>query len=230
MIRVSKPKNDISNMRFGNLTAIEYVGNSKWLCKCDCENETFVKTCNLTNGHTKSCGCIAKKQSVINGRKRLMDLTGKRFGKLEVKSYLGKSKWLCKCDCGKTAVVAQNNLCRKGRPTRSCGCDITLGSANQINFVGGTNVGNIKTDKATSRSSTGIRGVYFSKSLGKYVATIGFQHKHYTLKVSSDINVCIAARKKAEKQVFGDFLEWYDKEYKNSNKKSEENEDEKSST
>lgn len=222
---MSKPKNDISNMRFGNLTAIEYVGNSKWLCKCDCENETFVKTCNLTNGHTRSCGCIAKKQSAINGHKRLMDLTGKRFGKLEVMSYQGNSKWLCKCDCGKTAVVAQNNLCRKGRPTRSCGCAATLDAANYNNIVDSTNVGNIKTDKATSRSSTGIRGVHFSKTQGLYVATIGFQHKQYVLKSSTDINVCIKARKEAEKQIFGDFLEWYEKEFKKENKGNEENEE-----
>lgn len=29
-----------------------------------------------------------------------IDLTGKRFGRLTVIEYAGKSKWICKCDCG----------------------------------------------------------------------------------------------------------------------------------
>lgn len=53
------------------------------------------------------------------------DLTGNRFGKLEVLEFKGKandghSKWLCKCDCGKTTIVTSNNLRPGG--TLSCGC------------------------------------------------------------------------------------------------------------
>lgn len=56
---------------------------------------------------------------------RLIDLTGQRFGKLEVLSMEGvdkyrSAKWLCKCDCGNTCVVTSNNL-RRGQ-TQSCGC------------------------------------------------------------------------------------------------------------
>jgi hypothetical protein len=54
------------------------------------------------------------------------DLTGKRFGKLEV-LYLhshggnGKSvKWTCKCDCGNVVNIASVNLLRGH--TQSCGC------------------------------------------------------------------------------------------------------------
>lgn len=49
---------DLANKRFGKLTALKYVGNSKWLCKCDCGNETRVNAYKLTSGHTKSCGCL----------------------------------------------------------------------------------------------------------------------------------------------------------------------------
>lgn len=56
-----------------------------------------------------------------------VDHTGKRFGRLTVISWSPKtqqsgikaSKWLCKCDCGKTISVFTSNL-NKG--TRSCGC------------------------------------------------------------------------------------------------------------
>ena len=52
---------DLTNRRFGKLVVIRYFGNAKWLCKCDCGNETVVRSDYLKNGHTKSCGCIHKK-------------------------------------------------------------------------------------------------------------------------------------------------------------------------
>jgi hypothetical protein len=55
------------------------------------------------------------------------DLTGQRFGKLVV---IGKSNerkrgyavWRVKCDCGNESTFTTNSLCRKVKPTRSCGC------------------------------------------------------------------------------------------------------------
>ena len=33
-------------------------GRTAWLCRCDCGEETIVRTCHLRNGHTVSCGCM----------------------------------------------------------------------------------------------------------------------------------------------------------------------------
>ena len=49
-----------------------------------------------------------------------IDLVGKRYGKLIVLEYCGKSKWLCQCDCGNTIVVTTSHL--NSNHTRSCGC------------------------------------------------------------------------------------------------------------
>jgi len=55
---------------------------------------------------------------------RVVNLTGKEFGKLTVVGFVGIKKhaarWLCNCRCGKQTVVASNSL-RRGA-TRSCGC------------------------------------------------------------------------------------------------------------
>jgi len=51
---------------------------------------------------------------------KLIDLTGQRFGRLVALKYLGKSRWLCKCDCGNKKPVYAREL-RSG-DTRSCGC------------------------------------------------------------------------------------------------------------
>ena len=52
---------DLVNKRFGKLLVIKYNGNAKWLCQCDCGNQTIVRSDYLKSGHTKSCGCIHKK-------------------------------------------------------------------------------------------------------------------------------------------------------------------------
>ena len=56
---------------------------------------------------------------------KVIDLTGKRFGRLVVIEKLESDKhkspkWLCKCDCGELKVVTGPHL-RNGA-TRSCGC------------------------------------------------------------------------------------------------------------
>lgn len=52
--------------------------------------------------------------------KKLIDLTGRKVGKLKVISYSGKNHWLCKCDCGNEKLVRGLGLRRK--TTQSCGC------------------------------------------------------------------------------------------------------------
>jgi hypothetical protein len=53
-----------------------------------------------------------------------LDLSGQKFGRLTVLTFFetrnGKSKWLCRCDCGKEKVVSATDL--KSGNTKSCGC------------------------------------------------------------------------------------------------------------
>lgn len=54
----------------------------------------------------------------------LVDLTGRRFGKLTVLERVGfkshNTQWLCVCDCGNTTVAGRGNLLNGH--TKSCGC------------------------------------------------------------------------------------------------------------
>ena len=63
-----------------------------------------------------------------------IDLTGVRFGRLEVVSEVesvGKHKrWKCRCDCGNEVVVMGDHL--KSGATKSCGCL----SNKHLNLVG----------------------------------------------------------------------------------------------
>lgn len=60
----------------------------------------------------------------------IVDLCGRKFGKLTVTGYAGRDKhgkrrWICVCDCNgdnSTKSIEQGKLLRKENPTRSCGC------------------------------------------------------------------------------------------------------------
>lgn len=43
--------------QFGRLTLVKYLIN-KWECRCSCGNTKIVKTENLNNDNTRSCGCL----------------------------------------------------------------------------------------------------------------------------------------------------------------------------
>ena len=121
---------DITGQKFGKLTVIKRIENkvgktrSKpcWLCQCDCGNQVSVIRDDLVSGHTKSCGCDSH---------RYKDLTGQRFGKLQVidlherkiSSYgVMTSYWLCRCDCGKEKIASTLDL--SSGHTSTCGCGI----------------------------------------------------------------------------------------------------------
>ncbi len=69
------------------------------------------------------------------------NLIGKRFGRLLVNNKTrlkdGRRGWVCKCDCGKTAIIRTNHLLNGN--TRSCGCfkketNKTHGKRNTITY------------------------------------------------------------------------------------------------
>lgn len=117
-----KGKNNLTGKIFGQLTVLEYNGNSEWKCLCSCGKQTIVKTAKLNNGHTKSCGCLRGKNLIGNTRnyKPKEDLTNKKFNLLIPLYYIKGGKWHCLCDCGNECDVDTRNL--NSGHTQSCGC------------------------------------------------------------------------------------------------------------
>jgi len=58
----NKPKKDLTNKVFGRLIVIRHHeirnGTWYWLCLCRCGDQTIVRGSHLTDGGTKSCGCL----------------------------------------------------------------------------------------------------------------------------------------------------------------------------
>ncbi len=208
-------KRDLTGERFGKLTVIgpaKKEGSNKtyWRCNCDCGKETVVEHYHLTEGLTKSCGCLRP------GRKA-EDLTGRRFGRLTVVGPVlqeaeeekgSRRKWECICDCGNTCVCSGDHL--KRGTTKSCGCLRTdhqkEAIKTSIHIIDGTCIEKISNKTMFSNNTSGTRGVY-DNGAGKWKACIGFQGKLYNLGTYADYDDAVAARKEAEETLYLPFLE-----------------------
>ena len=130
-------------MKFGELTVIRLGEPRKfnsankvvtWVCKCSCGKEITVIGSNLKK--VKSCGC--KNHS----GKNLIDLTGKKFGLLEVierdrdrilPSGQHQTMWKCLCECGSVVSVRSAHLIDGS--LRSCGCVKSHGEYNIAKYL-----------------------------------------------------------------------------------------------
>lgn len=122
---------DLTGQKFGRWTVIERAENDKhgkvrWLCKCDCGNETVVVGSNLTLGKSRCCGkCNEIKVGDKFGRLTVIELDEKRN---EIERQRVKNNettclniyYKCKCDCSNLTTVSARSL--KSGKTKSCGC------------------------------------------------------------------------------------------------------------
>lgn len=104
---------DLTGQKFGEWTALEYRGKGRWLCRCSCGTERVIRSYDLRQGLTH-CKNPIHSRVYQDG-----DLTGKRFGEWTVLKYKHGSNWLCRCSCGKEALVTTHNLLH-GK-SKSCG-------------------------------------------------------------------------------------------------------------
>jgi hypothetical protein len=118
---------NISNQKFGNLTAIrpDPENGRFWLFKCDCGTVKYIRRSNVLYGFTIGCGCMLSDAGLRNRVSRMTTkMVGKKFNKLTVKEYAYRKDnsfyWKCICDCG-NETVASSNCLRFGK-IKSCGC------------------------------------------------------------------------------------------------------------
>lgn len=110
---------DLTGQRFGRLTVLHRVEPKSypiyWVCQCDCGKIKNIRSSNLTQGLTKSCGCLKNE-----------DLIGQKFNRLTVVELLPdrdnfrKKIYKCQCECGNYVNVRSSDL--KSGNTKSCGC------------------------------------------------------------------------------------------------------------
>lgn len=112
---------DRTGQKYNRLTFVKYLGDRKWLLKCDCGKDAIQISSLVVKGESKSCGCynleqITKRAKLIN----FIDITGQTFNRLTAIEYIDKSKWLFQCSCGVKKPI-NSNAVRQGK-IKSCGC------------------------------------------------------------------------------------------------------------
>ena len=224
---------DITGMRSGRVVAIERTDEKRgtcylWRCRCDCGKELLLEPYKIIGGKVQSCGCI-------RNEKKIKDLTGQRFDRLVAIRRLDKKRgssylWLCKCDCGNFIETSANALLMGN--TGSCGCkridalrktvDTHGVVTDHIHLIDGTSVERVNQKKLQKNNTSGYTGV---RARGdKWIATITFKKQVYYLGIYDQLQDAVEARKKAEEQLFGPFLEWYNATYPNHRKSAPEEE------
>lgn len=118
---------DLTGKRFVRLLVLGPALSNRigeWRCRCDCGKEVLAVNRELKLGITKSCGCWTKDRVCELGKRTVIQLGGKRFGRLVVESRAGtqwgKALWRCRCDCGKERILPSRALISGN--TKSCGC------------------------------------------------------------------------------------------------------------
>ena len=206
---------DLCGQRFGKLIVLKRAEKPQkcktngdyWLCRSDCGNETVVLGSNLRRGHTTSCGC-----------KKLRDLTGQHIGKLTVvgrsDKYASRGKrrvrlWESICDCGNVTYKATDTL-TSGAENSCAECAAKHNAARareNAGYVDGTQLCKIRDMKPTAANTSGCRGVTYDRKMGLWEAKIKFRGKSNRLGYFKRFGDAVAARKKAENTVFGEFLD-----------------------
>jgi hypothetical protein len=141
-----------------------------------------------------------------------VEFTGKRekFYKSVGYSYV----WVWRCVCGKTFEMSLAEI--RTRRKESCGC-VARESRKQrmkemhkkTGLYKGTMISLIKSKRVRQSSLSGVRGVSFLKTTGKYYAYITLSGKRHYLGLFDKIEDAEKARKKAEEKYFNPLIKEY---------------------
>lgn len=204
--------------RFGELEVIEISPEKLWneaayICRCSCGEITVATKSQLLTGRKKSCGCLRKRTPP-----NALDLTGQRFGDLEViertgTNERGQALWLCKCHrCGNLQPFTATILRIGGAATCGCSKHDHIRAARQAldtkYTVDGVQVP-LLTKKVRSDSGTGVKGVYrrVRKGTVYYEAHITVKGKRIWGPMRRTLAEAIADRKVLEEQYHKPYLE-----------------------
>ena len=155
----------------------------------------------------------------VNYMSRLIDLSGKRFGRLvairpEGHSINGNIRWLCHCDCGNNAIMDGFEL-RRGT-TKSCGClrrevmkkqyqenpvmQKFKGRSSNLYDSKGVAYASIKRSK---RNHSGVIGVSYDEKTDHWFARLMFHGRYVLMKSCDTFEEAVEARQAVERQYLG---------------------------
>lgn len=221
---------DLKGQRFGRLVVIERAENfilpsgqpqTAWLCQCDCGNILKTRSFSLTNGTTKSCGCLAKELRVARTKKyNTYDLSGEYgigytskgeefYFDLEDYDKIKDYCWNKHKEYITTRNVSGYILFHRlvmGISDENIAVDHinhnkSDNRKNNLRFV--TDSQNSMNRCISSHNTSGITGV--NKCNGKWTARIGVNTKRIFLGNYDNFFEAVKARKEAEEKYYKEY-------------------------
>ena len=221
---------DLKGQRFGRLVVIERAENfilpsgqpqTAWLCQCDCGNILKTRSFSLTNGTTKSCGCLAKELRVARMKKyNTYDLSGEYgigytskgeefYFDLEDYDKIKDYCWNKHKEYITTRNVSGYILFHRlvmGISDENIAVDHinhnkSDNRKNNLRFV--TDSQNSMNRCISSHNTSGITGV--NKCNGKWTARIGVNTKRIFLGNYDNFFEAVKARKEAEEKYYKEY-------------------------
>ncbi|WP_430534483.1 AP2 domain-containing protein [Listeria rocourtiae] len=158
---------------------------------------------------------------------RVKDLTGQKFGRLTVTSFVrsekGNARWKCVCECGNEHEALANGL-KRGQ-VQSCGClqkesgkkhvsNLRTKEAQQkayerkleVDSIDGT-MKSALTRRLSAKNKSGVKGVRWNEDRKKWQASITFKGKVHFLGRFTKKEDAIQARLDAEAEYFKPILD-----------------------
>lgn len=194
-------------------------------CYTGCGNcKKNEKKCDIEEKYNSYVGKIYENLEIIKFAGYKTTKSNLKNGKVRYQNY---PVMLCKCKlCEKNSEIELRHiLSGDATKCKNCRDKKFVKSGNDIistSSINGTSV--IAIDgrrKKNKNNSSGYNGISTTES-GKYRAYINFKRKQYHLGVYEDKEDALAARKLAEQKIYGDFIEWYKKEFPEKWEKLEE--------
>lgn len=104
--------------KFGRLTVLSrdssIKGRGYWQCQCDCGEKKTILSDSLRSGKTRSCGCLAKEQLLINNTKRKSFATNKTIWIEYGGEKLSAAQFFAKYQNGSVRRAAFYNRLKRG--------------------------------------------------------------------------------------------------------------------
>lgn len=126
--RIEASRKDLTGMKFGKLYVKEMIWSDKparCKCVCDCGTVCTVRSAQLLNGKTRSCGCLQRSMTSKANTKNYTNMITPYGVRLVNRAYKKNGVWMWNCVCpicGNTFVALPAKLW--SGHTTSCGCKI----------------------------------------------------------------------------------------------------------